>query len=529
MKPELERPGEKPEEVLKRYFGYDSFRNGQQQLVNALLEGNDVFGIMPTGAGKSICYQIPALMFSGITLVISPLISLMMDQVKALNQAGIHAAYLNSSLTRRQYELALSYAAQGRYKIIYVAPERLLTKTFLDFAIHAPISFVSVDEAHCVSQWGQDFRPGYLQIPEFIDKLEVRPIVGAFTATATQAVQKDVEQMLRLRSPFRIVTGFDRPNLRFVVRRPKDKMIDLVRYVEKHDGESGIIYCISRRLVEEVCEKLSQRGYSATMYHAGLSDEVRNTNQEDFIYDRKKIMVATNAFGMGIDKSDVRYVIHFNMPKNMENYYQEAGRAGRDGDEAECVLLYAPSDMYTNQFLINQNENEALTEEELQVIKERDEERLRKMRSYCFSKNCLRQYMLRYFGEKTSKRCNHCSVCEQGESALESYTFEPDLSRQNWQDDPALAYPKSKPASSLTGDEQKLFEVLREERNSIAKNMHVPAYMIFMDKTLRDMALKKPRTEKEMLYVYGVAETKCNLYGPRFLRAIEKFLSEREG
>lgn len=524
----LMNEGERPEEVLKRYFGYDSFRAGQKQLVDSLLQGEDVFGIMPTGAGKSICYQVPALMFEGVTLVVSPLISLMKDQVAALNQAGIHAAYLNSSLTPRQYELALAYATQGRYKIIYVAPERLRTKSFLQFAMQVEIPFVSIDEAHCVSQWGQDFRPGYLQIPEFIKMLPKRPILGAFTATATEVVQKDVTALLGLSQPKQVVTGFDRPNLRFVVRRPKDKMTDLIRYVEKHEDESGVVYCISRKKVEEVCEKLKDRGYLATMYHAGLADEVRQRNQEDFIYDRAKIMVATNAFGMGIDKSDVRYVIHYNMPKNMESYYQEAGRAGRDGDEAECILLYGASDMHTNQFLIDNNENPSLTEEELEEIKKRDEERLRKMRGYCFSKKCLRQYMLGYFGEKSSGRCDHCSVCESGPAVDERKMvyFEEDYGRESWQDDRALAFPK-KTEQPLSYEDRQLFEVLRQERNEIARSMGLPAYMVFMDKTLRDMSVKKPQTEKEMLKVHGVGESKCNLYGRRFIRCIHNYLSSQ--
>ncbi|MGN0314689.1 MAG: RecQ family ATP-dependent DNA helicase, partial [Fusicatenibacter sp.] len=337
-------------EILKQYFGYDTFREGQELLVDALLEGRDVLGIMPTGAGKSLCYQIPALLMSGITLVVSPLISLMKDQVSTLNQAGIHAAFLNSSLTAGQYRTALSYARQGRYKIIYVAPERLLTEEFLTAAMEMDISMVSVDEAHCISQWGQDFRPSYLRICDFVEKLPKRPVIGAFTATATKEVQEDIEVLLNLVNPVVLVTGFDRKNLRFVVQQPRDKFAATLSYVEEHSGDCGIIYCLTRKTVEEVCEKLLQRGYSATRYHAGLSDQERKDNQDDFLYDRRQIMVATNAFGMGIDKSNVRYVIHYNMPKNIESYYQEAGRAGRDGLPSECILLYSGQDVVTNQF-----------------------------------------------------------------------------------------------------------------------------------------------------------------------------------
>ncbi len=399
-------------QVLKQYFGYDSFREGQEQIIDALLSHRDAFGIMPTGAGKSICYQIPALLFEGITIVVSPLISLMKDQVAQLNRVGVYAAYLNSSLTQGQYFKALEYAKTGKYKIIYVAPERLLTDSFLSFARTAPIDFVAVDEAHCVSQWGQDFRPSYLKITQFLDQLARRPVLGAFTATATDAVKRDVVEILHLCKPFQITTGFDRQNLYFEVRTPKDKFGEVLSYVIEHDKDCGIIYCISRKLVEEVCDRLNDAGFSATRYHAGLEDEERHRNQEDFIYDRKRIMVATNAFGMGIDKPDVRYVIHYNMPKDLESYYQEAGRAGRDGLASECILLYSGQDVRTNEFFISHDkENEELDGETLLEIQEKDRQRLKKMTYYCMTGDCLREYMLKYFGEYKGGYCGNCSNC----------------------------------------------------------------------------------------------------------------------
>lgn len=401
-------------EILKQYFGYDTFRDGQDVLINSILEGRDVLGVMPTGAGKSLCYQIPALMMDGITLVISPLISLMKDQVSNLNQVGILAAYINSSLTTAQYYKVLDLARAGRYPIIYVAPERLVSEDFLRFALdgQVKISMVAVDEAHCVSQWGQDFRPSYLKIVDFINRLPVRPVVSAFTATATAEVRDDIIDILMLRDPKVMTTGFDRSNLYFAVQNPKDKYATLVNYLERHKGESGIIYCLTRKVVEEVCSQLIREGFSMTRYHAGLSDGERKQNQEDFIYDRAQIMVATNAFGMGIDKSNVRFVVHYNMPKNMESYYQEAGRAGRDGEPAECILLYGGQDVVTNQFFIDHNQdNEALDAVTREIVMERDRERLRKMTFYCFTNECLRDYILRYFGEYGSNYCGNCSNC----------------------------------------------------------------------------------------------------------------------
>ncbi|MGB4659222.1 MAG: DNA helicase RecQ [Mobilitalea sp.] len=398
--------------LLKQYFGYDEFREGQEILIDSILKHQDTLGIMPTGAGKSICFQLPALIMEGITIVISPLISLMKDQVSALNQVGIHAAFLNSSLTAGQYRLAMQYTKEGRYKIIYVAPERLMTEEFIDFALDANISMISVDEAHCVSQWGQDFRPSYLKIVEFIDKLQKRPVISAFTATATTEVKNDIIKMLKLREPTIVSTGFDRKNLFFSVQTPADKYAATYKFIVDNPDQSGIIYCLTRKVVEEVCSRLSAEGIDVTRYHAGLSDEERRNNQDDFIYDRKPIMVATNAFGMGIDKSNVRFVIHYNMPKNIESYYQEAGRAGRDGETAICTLLYGGQDVITNQFFIdNNNDKEELDYNMRELVRERERERLKKITYYCFTNECLRDYILRYFGEYGSNYCGNCSNC----------------------------------------------------------------------------------------------------------------------
>ena len=398
--------------VLKDYFGHDSFRDGQEQIVDALLDGRDALCIMPTGAGKSMCYQIPALLFDGVTIVVSPLISLMKDQVGSLVQSGVPAAYINSSLSYPQFLRVLSNTEHGKYKIIYVAPERLLTDGFLDTCKKIKISMVAVDEAHCVSQWGQDFRPSYLKIVSFIKCLENRPIVGAFTATATNDVKEDIKKILRLENPFEITTGFDRPNLFFGVIKSSSKDEKLIDLIRERGDRSGIVYCATRKNVESVCELLCDNGFSATRYHAGLDEYERRKNQEDFVFDRKNIMVATNAFGMGIDKSNVTYVIHYNMPKNIESYYQEAGRAGRDGGEADCILLYSPKDVRLNRFMIENSEgNDELTIEENEQIRERDFERLKHMTFYSTTNDCLRGFILRYFGGEKKAYCGKCSNC----------------------------------------------------------------------------------------------------------------------
>ncbi|OEF97197.1 ATP-dependent DNA helicase RecQ [Desulfuribacillus alkaliarsenatis] len=367
---------------------------------------------MPTGAGKSLCFQVPALMLEGITIVISPLISLMRDQVQALIASGVSAAFINSSLNYNQTLKALENAKAGKYKIIYVAPERLETPEFHSFAMNARIAMVTVDEAHCVSQWGQNFRPSYLKIRDFINELAERPIVAAFTATATKEVKQDIENLLSLHNPFVMATGFNRENLYFEVQKPTDKYKAVIQYLQNNPNRSGIIYCSTRKAVEEVYERLSNDQYEATQYHAGLSENERTKNQDDFLYDRKTIMVATNAFGMGIDKSNVSFVIHYNMPKNIESYYQEAGRAGRDGTAADCILLYGGQDVITNQFLIDQNnENNELDSAFADQIKEKERERLKQMTYYCHTFNCLREYILKYFGEYTHSSCGNCSSC----------------------------------------------------------------------------------------------------------------------
>lgn len=400
-------------DTLKHYFGYDSFREGQKKIIDSIMAGRDVLAIMPTGAGKSICYQVPALMLSGITIVVSPLISLMQDQVKALNEAGIHAAYINSSLTEGQINKALSLAAGGRYKIIYVAPERLETYGFLEFSRQADISMVTVDEAHCISQWGQDFRPSYLKIVDFVDGLDKRPIVSAFTATATEEVKNDILCILKLNNPDVTVTGFDRENLYYSVEHVNKKDDFVVDYVEKHPNDSGIIYCSTRKNVDKVFEILFKKGVAVTKYHAGLDTGTRKDNQDDFIYDRTPVIVATNAFGMGIDKSNVRYVIHYNMPQSMENYYQEAGRAGRDGENSQCILLFSAQDIMINKFLLDNKDFSGLDEEDALLVRQHDMQRLKAMEGYCRTTGCLRNYILNYFGEKVGKPCDNCGNCHR--------------------------------------------------------------------------------------------------------------------
>lgn len=504
-------------QTLKQYFGYDSLRTGQEELINGILAGHDVLGIMPTGAGKSLCYQLPALMLKGITLVISPLISLMSDQVKALNQAGVHAAYINSSLTENQIRIALSYASQGRYKIIYVAPERLNTPRFLDFACNADISMLTVDEAHCISQWGQDFRPSYLEIAGFLTRLPRRPIVSAFTATATERVKNDIVASLGLNNPVTMVTGFDRPNLffRVVTRRGgSQKDNSIINYVKKHEDESGIIYCATKKNVDKLYTLLNEQGISAGRYHAGLSNDERKQNQEDFTYDRIRVMVATNAFGMGIDKSNVRYVLHYNMPQSLEYYYQEAGRAGRDGEEAECVLFFSKQDIMINKFLL---QNKALAGDVASDIQKtaNDRRKLQQMINYCETDKCLREFILSYFGDTTPCICNKCSNCVVVEDEEEETYVETGKKR--------------KKAAQLAGLNElgaALFEKLRSVRTELAAEKSVPPYIICSDKTLKDMCAKLPRDKEQLADVYGMGEQKIQNYGEAFVTAVNSFVAD---
>ena len=609
---------ETKESVLQRVFGYSAFRGGQEALIDAQLQGRDAFGIMPTGGGKSLCYQIPALLLEGVTLVISPLISLMRDQVMALKNAGVAAAYINSSLTPAQIRLVYRNIRSGMYKIIYVAPERLLTDGFLEAIQTRKVSLVTVDEAHCISQWGQDFRPSYLKIVDFLNILTPRPVVSAFTATATEAVRQDIAQILQLRNPLRVVTGFDRPNLRFEVRRPKQKLPALIELVQQRRDKAGIVYCATRKAVEEVCENLQLNGIAATRYHAGLPDEERRDNQEDFLYDRKTVMVATNAFGMGIDKSNVSYVIHYNMPQSLESYYQEAGRAGRDGAEAECILLYAPGDVQTAKYLIQHPAlSGELSQEELEQKQRQDLERLDVMVNYCKTQSCLRGYILDYFGQEHESFCGNCSNCsteleerditdqarmilscvqrmsaklgyslgltsvvrtllgsrdkrllQLGLDKLGSYgmlrklgkddlrAMAENLESQGYlETDPvhggvsltqkaqgvlfegktvSMRLPKaeaSAPVSSPVGGEQSpdLLAMLKRLRWKIAMQESVPAYIIFSNATLEDMARKAPTTLEAFAKVNGVGSVKVKRFGEVFVDAIADYLQEHGG
>ena len=494
-------------QTLKQYFGYDSLRTGQEELINGILAGHDVLGIMPTGAGKSLCYQLPALMLKGITLVISPLISLMSDQVKALNQAGVHAAYINSSLTENQVRMALSYASQGRYKIIYVAPERLNTPRFLDFACNADISMLTVDEAHCISQ----------EIAGFLTRLPRRPIVSAFTATATERVKNDIVASLGLNNPVTMVTGFDRPNLFFrVVTRKGGSQKDnsIINYVKKHEDESGIIYCATKKNVDKLYTLLNEQGISAGRYHAGLSNDERKQNQEDFTYDRIRVMVATNAFGMGIDKSNVRYVLHYNMPQSLEYYYQEAGRAGRDGEEAECVLFFSKQDIMINKFLLQNKASAGDVASDIQKTAN-DQRKLQQMINYCETDKCLREFILSYFGDTTPCICNKCSNCVVVEDEEEETYVETGKKRKN--------------AAQLAGLNElgaALFEKLRSVRTELAADKSVPPYIICSDKTLKDMCAKLPRDKEQLADVYGMGEQKIQNYGEAFVTAVNSFVAD---
>ena len=637
-------------EALTRYFGYDSFRPGQQGIVEALLAGHDVLGVMPTGAGKSVCYQIPAALSPGATLVISPLISLMRDQVDALNDLGMPAAFINTTQTPDEQAMVFAQAAAGQIKLLYVAPERLETGRFRDFAARTPISLIAVDEAHCVSQWGQDFRSSYLGIGDFIAGLPQRPPVGAFTATATERVRRDIVGLLGLRNPAVTVTGFDRPNLYFDVVKleTKYKAAWVARYVADHPDESGIVYCATRKTTEALADTLNQMGHPAVAYHGGMSPDAREVAQRDFITDKVPVVVATNAFGMGIDKSNVRYVIHHNLPESIEAYYQEAGRAGRDGEPSRCTLLWNESDIVTRRRLLdNDYENERLTPEEQEIVRQSKRRLLDGMVGYCRTTDCLHRYMTRYFGQELSSnagstagediaadssqsgRCGACSNCEstfetidvtrvaqaisrcvhdagqrvgsgkivkilRGSRAQDLAWLNPermptfgmlkDVNEARVRDvlsqmatdgylsiaegrmpivmfgaraaetaAPDFHYEikrvERKSAAAGSGrsggvadtadsanvpgdalgsyipddDEESLFQKLRELRRTIAQEIGKPPYIVFSDKTLRDMARIKPVTNAQFLAVNGVGQHKLDLYGQRFMQAIASF------
>ena len=596
--------------LLQSVYGYSSFRPGQEELIDGVLSGRDVFGIMPTGGGKSMCYQLPGLLLPGITLVVSPLISLMLDQVLALKSAGVPAAFINSMLTGPQVAAVYRNLLAGKYKIVYVAPERLDYPGFAGVAAQLPIDFVAVDEAHCISQWGQDFRPSYLRIVKFISELPKRPVVGAFTATATKQVREDVERILGLQNPVRRITGFDRPNLFFDVLHPELKDRELKRLMEQRKGKSGIVYCATRKKVETVCEELKDWGYAATRYHAGLDEQERKANQEDFLYDRKTVMVATNAFGMGIDKSNVSFVIHYNMPKSMEAYYQEAGRAGRDGADAECILLYSGSDVHTARFLIdNSSENEELDAAQRELIRQQDIKRLEAMTGYCKTNTCLRGYILEYFGQKHPDICGNCGTCKgiyeevditgeaqmilscvyriqnmlgyslgiqlvasvlrgsklkriqelkldelstygllknktrsevhaminhleaegylKTDSEYRSLQLTPEASKVLYRGQTVVMKVEKThdeehaPVQSLIGEQADLFDRLKELRARLAREAGVPAYVVFSNATLTDMAKKKPKNITEFKRVSGVGELKAAWYGKAFLECLQ--------
>ncbi|AUB64017.1 TPA: DNA helicase RecQ [Bacillus thuringiensis] len=585
----------KAQELLASYFGYSSFRRGQDETIKNVLDGKDTVCIMPTGGGKSICYQIPALVFEGTTLVISPLISLMKDQVDTLVQNGISATYINSSISIAEANQRIQLAKQGHYKLLYVAPERLDSMEFVDQLIDMKIPMIAIDEAHCISQWGHDFRPSYLHIHRILDYLPEKPLVLALTATATPQVRDDICNTLEINQENTIMTTFERENLSFSVIKGQDRNAYLADYIRQNQKESGIIYAATRKVVDQLYEDLMKAGVSVSKYHAGMSDSDRNEQQELFLRDEVSVMVATSAFGMGIDKSNIRYVIHYQLPKNMESYYQEAGRAGRDGLDSTCILLYSSQDVQVQRFLIDQSTGESRFSNEL--------EKLQNMTDYCHTEQCLQSFILQYFGEEPKEDCGRCGNCTDNRESIdvtrESQMVLSCMIRTNQR------FGKQMIAQVLTGSKNKkviefnfhtlptygllsnrsvkevsefieflisdeliavehgtyptlkvtekgkevllgkenvlrkervetrqivqdhpLFEVLREVRKEIAQGEGVPPFVIFSDQTLKDMCVKMPQSDSELLTVKGIGEHKLVKYGSHFLQAVQHFIEE---
>lgn len=516
---------EQSKKLLKKHFGYENFRPGQEKIVKHILNHEDCLGIMPTGAGKSICYQIPALIFSGTTLVISPLISLMKDQVDTLNKKNIPAAYINSTLSLADNKNVIQNAIEGKYKIIYIAPERLEIPSFINFLNTISISMITIDEAHCVSQWGHDFRKSYLQISNVISKLKFRPIISAFTATATHLVKEDIKKILNLKNPFTLITGFDRENLSFHILDSINKKEFIVDYLESHKNLCGIIYCLTRKNVDSLYYYLKSSSFSVCKYHGGMSEKQRSKSQDEFISGNFMVMISTNAFGMGIDKPNIRYVIHYNMPKDLESYYQEAGRAGRDGKASECILLFSKSDIISNKFLIEHSNKFADHFTEYK--------KLEQIITYCTTKKCLRKYMLEYFGEHpTFKMCNYCSNCISNEGITNITNIEI-LSNKFFKSSLELPTNNSCKKDSNLPDIQvsyntELFSILKAIRIELSLQYKIPAFIIFHNKTLIEICQKLPRNIDELLQISGIGKYKAKEYGSNFISAINEYLNNKK-